>query len=193
MAPGFNLRGLACWKGEGVVKCEKCETVIHLSVRRVRLAWTHIFEGCNCCIVRLRGCNSPVSGNIARLFVVKARLLEAYVTFIAGVTLLDHLLWKHRSLESSWQNQNHPTNRCNFVNPNRKKCMWNSFERGQQQLSQSGHMSYFSARTFWRVRSLNHAHASFSSSRCFRSQVRSYGCEIILKSCSRIFQLFQIF
>ena len=68
-----------------------------------------------------------------------------------------------------------------------------SFERGQQQLSQSGHMSYFSARTFWRARSLNHAHASFSSSRCFRSQVRSYGCEIILKSCSRIFQLFQIF
>ena len=74
-----------------------------------------------------------------------------------------------------------------FVNPNRKKCMWNSLERGQQQLSQSGHMSYFSARTVWRVRSLNHAHASFSSSRCFRSQVRSYGCEIILKSCSRIF------
>ena len=80
-----------------------------------------------------------------------------------------------------------------FVNPNRKKCMWNSFERGQQQLSQSGHMSYFSARTFWRVRSLNHAHASFSSSRCFRSQVRSYDCKIILKSCSHIFQLFQIF
>ena len=67
-----------------------------------------MFEGCNgvsffhtallpinsrlaCCIVRLRGCNSPVSGNIARLFVVKARLLEAYVTFIAGVKLLDHL------------------------------------------------------------------------------------------------------
>ena len=74
--------------------------VIYFSVRRVRLAWTHIFEGCNCCIVRLRGCNSPVSGNIARLFVVKARLPEAYVTFIAGVTLLDHLLWKHRSLES---------------------------------------------------------------------------------------------
>ena len=80
-----------------------CETVIHLSVRRVRLAWTHIFEGCSCCIVRLRGCNSPVSGNIARLFVVKAPLPEAYVTFIAGVTLLDHLLWKHRSSESCVQ------------------------------------------------------------------------------------------
>ena len=94
--------------------------VIHLSVRRVRLAWTHIFEGCNCCIVRLRGCNSAVSGNI--LFVVKAPLPEAYVTFIAGVTLLDHLLWKHRSLESSWQNQNHPTNRCQ--NRNNLVTLW---------------------------------------------------------------------
>ena len=66
----------------------------------------------------------------------------------------------------------------NSVNPNRKKCMWNSLERGQQQLSQSGHMSYFSARTVWRVRSLNHAHASFSCSRFFRLWVRWYASKI---------------
>ena len=40
---------------------------------------------------------------------------------IAGVTLLDHLLWKHRSLESSWQNQNHPTNRCKTRSKNQTK------------------------------------------------------------------------
>ena len=129
--------------------------------------------------------------NVARSFVVKASFFRVFLakSKLSNKSSDAHIKKRVPNPLTCISNISYR----NSVNPNRKKCMGNSLERGQQQLSQSGHMSYFSARTVWRARSLNHAHASFSSSRCFRSQVRSYGCEIILKSCSRIFQLFQIF
>ena len=39
MAPGLNLRGLGCRKGEGVVKCEKCEI---LSEVNLEIMLTHL-------------------------------------------------------------------------------------------------------------------------------------------------------
>ena len=113
---------------------------------------------------------------------------------IAGVTLLDHLLWKHRSLESSWQNQNHPTNRCkNSKNPVTLWC-----KKLVRPLYQINQKTIQHRRKTLRHHFHNHLPNSSPSLPKLNGcgiifQQILYVCEIILKSCSRIFQLFQIF